>query len=93
MNIDELPAYTYHSSNAKYEGFEARCVEIPELSAYGDTESEALKEIKVAVAGWLEVLEEEGIPFPTPVDSSNFGNTQHEATMHALREIIARTAK
>ena len=64
MNTNQLPAYTYQYTSARYGGFEARCVEIPDLSAYGDTPMEALEEIRVAVAGWLEVLEKDRLPFP-----------------------------
>lgn len=68
--------YTYQYGNARYGGFEAKCLEIPGLSAYGDTLSEALEEIRVAVSGWLEVLAEEGVPFPAPADFLNFGQPE-----------------
>ena len=69
MKIDDLPTYTYQCTKAKYEGFEAKCLEIPDLSAYGDTPDEAIREIQEAVAGWLEVLEDEHLPFPEPINT------------------------
>ena len=45
-------------------GFEARCPEAPDLAAYGETPAEAQQEIKIAVCTWLEILAEDGLPFP-----------------------------
>ena len=78
--------YTYQYGNAQYGGFEAKCLEIPGLSAYGDTSAEALEEIWVAVSGWLEVLEEEGMPFPTPIDFSNFGRPEQTSVTQRVDE-------
>lgn len=67
MKIHDLPAYAYMSARCpESTGFQAECAEIPGLTAYGETAEEALEEIKIAVCGWLEVLEEDGLPFPEP---------------------------
>ena len=67
MKVHELPAYAYrHARCPESTGFQAECAEIPGLIAYGETEEEALEEIKIAVCGWLEVLEEDGVPLPEP---------------------------
>lgn len=67
MKVHELPAYAYPQAHCpESTGFRAECAEIPGLIAYGETEEEALEEIKIAVCGWLEVLEEDGVPFPEP---------------------------
>lgn len=67
---EELPSYTYMWEKCPESGdWVARCLEIPDLSAYGETDEEALTEIKVAVCGWLEVLKEDGLPFPSPLYS------------------------
>lgn len=34
--------------------------ELPECSAFGETEEEALKEIKIAIDIWLETVKKEG---------------------------------
>ena len=67
MQVHELPAYAYRPARCpESTGFQAECAEIPGLIAYGETEEEALAEIKIAVCGWLEVLAEDGVPFPEP---------------------------
>ena len=64
----ELPPYAYTWEKcSESEDWEARCLEIPDLVAYGETPAEALAEIKLAVCGWLEVLEQDGFPFPDPL--------------------------
>ncbi|MDP2765914.1 MAG: type II toxin-antitoxin system HicB family antitoxin [Candidatus Methanoperedens sp.] len=40
--------------------------ELPECSAFGETEEEALREIKVAIDLWLETAEKEGREIPKP---------------------------
>lgn len=68
MTVEELPPYAYSWKQCAESGdFEARCREIPDLSAYGETPEEALREIETAVCGWLEVLQEGGDPFPPPL--------------------------
>lgn len=69
MTVKELPSYSYTWTRCvESEDFEARCRELPDLSAYGETSKEALEEIKEAVCGWLEVLEEDGLSFPVPLN-------------------------
>jgi predicted RNase H-like HicB family nuclease len=41
--------------------------ELPGCSAFGGTEEEALREVKVAVSLWLEAACEEGRTIPEPV--------------------------
>lgn len=68
MTVEGLPPYTYEWIRCtESEDIEARCLEIPDLSAYGETPEEALDEIKIAVSSWLEVLEKDGLPFPAPL--------------------------
>jgi predicted RNase H-like HicB family nuclease len=43
--------------------------DVPDLkscSALGDTPEEALAEVRDAIAGWLEVARERGMPIPEP---------------------------
>ena len=42
------------------EGYIATVPELPGCSAFGETEEEALKEVKVAIDLWLEAAEKEG---------------------------------
>ncbi|MGC9444036.1 MAG: type II toxin-antitoxin system HicB family antitoxin [Candidatus Methanospirareceae archaeon] len=47
-------------------GFMAVVPELPGCSAFGNTEEAALKEVKIAIALWLEVAEKEGREIPQP---------------------------
>jgi len=49
------------------EGYIAVAPELPGCSAFGETEEEALKEIKVAIELWLEVAQKEGRKIPKPL--------------------------
>ena len=48
------------------EGYIAVVPELPECSAFGETEEEALKEIKVAIDLWLETAKRDGREIPKP---------------------------
>ncbi len=48
------------------EGYIAIVPELPECSAFGETEEDALKEIKIAVDLWLETAKKEGREIPKP---------------------------
>lgn len=49
-------------------GYIALAPELPGCSAFGKTEEEALKEIKVAIDLWLETAEKEGREIPQPIE-------------------------
>ncbi|MBA7473508.1 hypothetical protein ES707_08848 [subsurface metagenome] len=59
------------------EGFIAVVPELAGCSAFGETEEEALSEVKVAIGLWLDTAREEGQEIPEP------GGREH------LREILA----
>ena len=48
------------------EGFIAVVPELPGCSAFGETEEEALREVKVAVSLWLSAARDEGRTIPEP---------------------------
>ncbi|WP_256999899.1 type II toxin-antitoxin system HicB family antitoxin [Candidatus Methanoperedens nitratireducens] len=48
------------------EGYIAVVPELPGCSAFGETEEEALREIKVAIDLWLETAEKDGREIPKP---------------------------
>jgi len=50
------------------EGYIAVVPELPGCSAFGGTEEEALKEVKVAIDLWLETAEKEGRQIPKPFE-------------------------
>ena len=51
------------------EGFIAVVPELPGCSAFGETEEEALQEVKVAVSLWLEAARDEGRARPEPANT------------------------
>lgn len=48
------------------EGYIAVVPELPECSAFGNTEEEALSEIKTAIELWIEIAKKEGYKIPKP---------------------------
>jgi predicted RNase H-like HicB family nuclease len=63
--------YTYQISWSDDDGeFLATCVEIPGLSGLGQTEAEALAELKEALSAWLDHLRSEGLPLPKPLSGT-----------------------
>lgn len=67
MRVQDLPPYIYTVFRDAPSGeYVAECQEIPGLSGIGETPAEAMAELQEAVAGWLEVLTEQGAPFPAP---------------------------
>ncbi len=63
---------------------EGRIVFVPELpscSAFGETEEEALNEVKIAIELWLETALKEGREIPSPLG---------KALLAELHELAAR---
>lgn len=59
----------YHINIFYSEEDEGYIADIPDLqfcSAFGDTPEEALKEVLIAKAAWLEAAQTEGKPIPLP---------------------------
>lgn len=50
------------------EGYIALAPELPGCSAFGETEEEALREIKVAIDLWLDTAQKEGRGIPQPIE-------------------------
>lgn len=48
------------------DGYIAVVPELPGCSAFGETEEEALGEVKIAMELWVEVAEKEGRKIPKP---------------------------
>ena len=51
-------------------GYIAIVPELPGCSAFGETEEDALVEVKAAIALWLETARAEGYPIPEPAGRS-----------------------
>ena len=50
------------------EGYIAIVPELPGCSAFGKTDEDALKEVKIAIDLWLETARKEARPIPTPFE-------------------------
>jgi len=50
------------------EGYIATVPELPGCSAFGESEEEALKEVKVAIDLWVETAEKEDREIPKPFE-------------------------
>lgn len=71
MRAQALPPYTYRVFQDEASGeYVAEYQEIPGLSGIGETAPEAVAELQEALVGWLEVLAEQGVPFPPPKPGS-----------------------
>ncbi|MFQ6072802.1 MAG: type II toxin-antitoxin system HicB family antitoxin [Methanosarcinales archaeon] len=62
-------------------GYIAVAPELPGCSAFGETEEEALKEIKIAIELWLEVAKKDGREVPKPVGKEVFKSIIEEKYM------------
>lgn len=58
------PIKVFYSAEDK--GFIAVAPDLPGCSAFGESEEEAVKEIKVAANLWLKAAKSAGRPIPTP---------------------------
>ncbi|MFZ2223814.1 MAG: type II toxin-antitoxin system HicB family antitoxin [Candidatus Deferrimicrobium sp.] len=54
------------------DGYIATVPELPGCSAFGDTEEEAIKEVKVAAALWIAAAKKTGRPIPEPIVEKKF---------------------
>ena len=66
------------------EGYIAVVPELPGCSAFGETEEEALEEVKTAVELWLETAREEGRRIPQP-HGKELLNILYESTFCTVR--------
>jgi len=74
------PIKLFYSEEDK--GYIAIIPDLPGASAFGDTEEEAIKEIKTVEKMWIKVATEEGMKIPTPSTQKQYSG-----------RILARTPK
>lgn len=70
----------------------ATCSSFPGLSAFGETEEEALHEAKVALSLFIESYKERGIPLPKPERNQKFSGQLRLRLPKSLHERAARMA-
>lgn len=85
--VDKYTYFTYWSEEDKV--FISECAEFPGLKAHGSSQDESLKEIKTAVLGAMEWLEEEGKPIPEPLSLHKFSG---KLVVRMPRELHKRLA-
>ena len=70
----------------------ATCSSFPGLSAFGETEEEALREAKIALDLFIESYKERGIPLPKPPKKQTFSGQLRLRLSKSLHERAARMA-
>ncbi len=90
-----LDHYAYSVSwSAKDDVFIARVKEFPLLAAHGRSQEEALKEVKVAVEGVIEDLQESGEKIPQPLGERKYSGKLNLRMPEFLHErLVAEAAE
>lgn len=70
----------------------ATCASFPGLTAFGETEEEALKEAKVALELFIESYKERGLPLPKPVRAPKYSGQLRLRLPRSLHERAATIA-
>ncbi len=66
--MKDIKDYTILISYSKEDRcYIAKVLELPGCMAHGETAEDALKEIKIAMKGWLEVAKKSKIKIPKPL--------------------------
>jgi predicted RNase H-like HicB family nuclease len=63
-DVDQYPIVVFHTPSDGL--WVAKVPDLPGCSAHGETPEEAVKEVRIAMGGWLEVAREIGRPIPEP---------------------------
>jgi len=89
--VKDYPVNIWYSSNPGDNCYVAQVMEMPNVTAVGDTMEEAAREIQVALELNLKVLEEDGIAPPAPSNpiASAFGRLGGQ-TISAKKRAAAR---
>lgn len=75
------------------EAFIAVCPELKNLSAFGATREDALRELDVAIEAALAVYREEGWPIPAPAGSADYSGQFRARLPKNLHRQLAETAE
>ena len=70
----------------------ATCASFPGLSAFGESEEEALKEAKTALQLFIESYKERGLPLPKPAKASKYSGQLRLRLPKSLHERAATNA-
>ena len=88
-----MPKYSFNISWSEEDGeYIATCVSFPGLSAFGETEEEALREGKVALDLFIESYKERGIALPKPPRNQTYSGQLRLRLSRSLHERAAKMA-
>lgn len=85
------PVRLFYSEEDK--GFIATVPDLPGCSAFGDTEEEAVKEIRTAQNLWLAAAKEENRPIPKPSSETGYSGKILVRTPKTLHQALMTQAK
>lgn len=75
------------------EGFIAVIADLPGCSAFGETEEEAIKEIKIAEELWIKTASKEGRKIPAPSQEDTYSGKILARTPKSLHQALTEKAK
>jgi predicted RNase H-like HicB family nuclease len=92
---NDIEKYTYRIEWSEDDDCHvARCLELPSLSAHGDTIEEALREIEYVVAESVKWMQEEGETVPKPLGLKKFkGLLTLRIPSEKHRDLVIRCAE
>src|SRR4030066_638182 len=74
-------------------GFIAVIPDLPMCSAFGETEEEAIKQVKIAQGLWLKTAKKEGRKIPQPASGATYSGKILARTPKSLHKDIMEKAK
>ena len=88
-----MPKYSFNIAWSEEDGeFIAKCSSFSGLSAFGETEEEALYEAKIALELFIESYKERGIALPKPLRNPTYSGQLRLRLSKSLHERAARMA-
>ncbi|HEY6806852.1 MAG TPA: type II toxin-antitoxin system HicB family antitoxin [Pyrinomonadaceae bacterium] len=94
MTISKYPFYIEWSDEDQE--YMVTCPAFPGLSAFGESEEEALKEAKIVLKGFIQTHKDRGIPLPQPMVAGAFSGKLQlriEKSLHRLSVQMAQVEK
>jgi predicted RNase H-like HicB family nuclease len=88
-----MPKYSFNIAWSDEDGeFIATCSSFPGLSAFGETEEDALHEAKIALELFIESYRERGLQLPKPPRTPTFSGQLRLRLSRSLHERAAKMA-
>ena len=90
-NNPYYPIKVFYSEEDK--GFIAVILDLPGCSAFGETEEEALREVKIAQELWIKTAKKEGRKIPRPSSENIYSGRILARTPKSLHKVLMEKAK